>query len=376
MGNFSRRDFVRLFAMAVGGTILSPQSAKAQESDAQYVAFSPSLAIEIADMFSENCIDDRPEASNPIPLINSSGKQIGWSVDYILDGQPSGYILLDTTTDGLVSRYSTHPGTTNLYETASTSYRTSLRSINNSPVIVKESPLDFGAFDEASLSSYDQYGGVIRLSARPTSWDDLMINFSELFGNPYTIIDSDDLGDYWFLTEEQIKRHTGKYACAVTALFTIAGLTQFGNRFLIDTTSEYTSNWDAYDKLWTATATLNSGYKNGCTYGYTLYDMIGPGFTNYCLTQHAYAQGNSGKYSPTIDDFKASVARKRHSVFSANILKSNGEKDGHVMAVSGWRTLSGAGSTLNGLVVYDGWSDMVFLNTSFNGYVSTYGTFF
>jgi hypothetical protein len=46
------------------------------------------------------------------------------------------------------------------------------------------------------------------------------------------------------------------------------------------------------------------------------------------------------------------------------------------MAVSGWRTLSGAGSTLNGLVVYDGWSDMVFLNTSFNGYVSTYGTFF
>ena len=104
--------------------------------------------------------------------------------------------------------------------------------------------------------------------------------------------------------------------------------------------------------------------------------MIGIGFTSYCLTQQSYVQGNSGKYSPTLSDYKTSVANKKHSVFSANILTTDGSKSGYIMAVSGWRTLSGSGSTINGLVVYDGWSDMVFLNTSFSGYTSTYGTFF
>ena len=178
------------------------------------------------------------------------------------------------------------------------------------------------------------------------------------------------------LKQTHLSNHTGKYACGVTALFTIAGLTQFGNRFLIDTTSEYTADWDAYDKLWTSTATVNDGSSNGIIYGSTKYEMIGIGFTSYCLTQQSYVQGNSGKYSPTLSDYKTSVANKKHSVFSANILTTDGSKSGHIMAVSGWRTLSGSGSTINGLVVYDGWSDMVFLNTSFSGYTSTYGTFF
>lgn len=376
MRNFSRRDFVRLFTVAVGGALLSPSLARAQETDELCTEFSPALAVEIADMFSENCIKDRPSAGNPLPLIDSSGNQIGWSVDYTLDGQPHGYILLDTTVNGLISRYSEYPGTKNLYDAAVSSHKTSLQSINNSPAIVKMSPLDFGAFDEPSLSSYGRDGSIIPLSSTPTSWDKLMIDMSKLFGNPYTVVGADDLGDYWFLTEHQIENHTGKYACGVTALFTIAGLTQFGNRFLIDTTSEYTADWDAYDRLWTSTATVNDRYSDGIIFGSTKYEMIGTGFTTYCLMQHSYVQGNSGKYNPTLNDYKTSVANKKHSVFSANILKTDGSKSGHIMAVSGWRTLSGSGVTINGLVVYDGWSDIVFLNTSFSGYVSTYGTFF
>lgn len=373
---FSRRDFVQLVAAAAGGALLSPSLAHAQETDTLCTAFSPSLAIEIADMFSENCIKNRPFAENPIPLIDDSGNQIGWSVDYTLNGQPHGYILLDTTVNGLISRYSEYPGTKNLYDTAVSSHKTSLQSINNDPAIVKMSPLDFGAFDEPSLSSYSRDGSITPLSSSPTTWHNLMIDMSKLFGNPYTVVGADDLGDYWFLTERQIEKHTGKYACGVTALFTIAGLTQFGNRFLIDTTSEYTADWDAYDKLWTSTATVNNGNSNGIILGLTKYEMIGIGFTNYCLTQQTFVQGNSGKYNPTLSDYKISVANKKHSVFSANILKTDGNKSGHIMAVSGWRTLSGTGSTINGLVVYDGWGDIVFLNTSFGGYVSTYGTFF
>ena len=137
------------------------------------------------------------------------------------------------------------------------------------------------------------------------------------------------------LKQTHLSNHTGKYACGVTALFTIAGLTQFGNRFLIDTTSEYTADWDAYDKLWTSTATVNDGSSNGIIYGSTKYEMIGIGFTSYCLTQQSYVQGNSGKYSPTLSDYKTSVANKKHSVFSANILTTDGSKSGHIMAVSG-----------------------------------------
>lgn len=376
MRSLSRRDFVRLFAASMGGALLPSSLAHARETDGVYTAFSPSLAIEIADMFSDNCIKDRPSAGNPLPLIDTGGNQIGWSVDYTLDGQPHGYILLDTTVKGLISRYSEYPGTKNLYDKSISSRKTSLQSINNSPVIVKMSPLDFGAFDEPSLSSYARDGSVTPLSSTPTTWDDLMIDMSELFGNPYTVVGSDDLGDYWFLTQEQIEEHTGKYACGVTALFTIAGLTQSGSRFLIDTTSEYTADWDAYDKLWTTTATVNSGYSNGVNFGETKYEMIGVGFTTYCLAQQAYIQGNSGKYNPTLSDYKTSVANTKHSVFSANILKPDGSKNGHIMAVSGWRTLRGMGSTIDGLMVYDGWDDIVFLNTSFSGYVSTYGTFF
>lgn len=92
MKRFNRREFVRLFAAAAASAFVAPKKAFAEENSEDLVAFSPSIAIEIADMFASNSLIPGLTAENPIPLLDLNGNQIGWSVDYTKNGNPHGYI--------------------------------------------------------------------------------------------------------------------------------------------------------------------------------------------------------------------------------------------------------------------------------------------
>lgn len=380
MKRLNRRDFIHLFAGAVVSAFALPKVAYANGVSDNLVQFSPSVALEIAGMFADNNLNAGLSAENPIPLLDMRGNQIGWSVDYIKNGNPHGYILLDTTVDGLISRYSQLEGTTNLCSSSAAEASVQSCSLEAVPKLVSISPLDFGVLDEQTGAVYSKTMGITSLNdnvrATATNWNSLMIDLVDIYRNPYTVSAQDFTGDFWFLTESQIIKHTGKYACGITALFTIAGLTQNGNKFLIDTTSENAVDWTAYSQLWNATATTVADSSNGFSLGSTAFNNLGPGFSSYCFNQHGYTQTSSSKWNPTFGDYKSQVSKRKHSIFSARITKKDGSEDGHIMAVNGWATVKKGSSTINGLYVFDGWDDLVFLNTSFNGYVTTHGTFF
>ena len=144
MRNFTRRDFIRLLAIAAGGALLPTSLAHAQETDGLCTAFFSVTCRRncrhvLRELHSKQTFCRKPHSSN------GQQRKSNWmSVDYTLGGQPHGYILLDTTVNGLISRYSEYPGTKNLYDTAVSSHKTALQSINNSPAIVKMSRLISG----------------------------------------------------------------------------------------------------------------------------------------------------------------------------------------------------------------------------------------
>lgn len=375
--NISRKDFLLTLAAAVGMTCLPTKKVYATplNSANQQIAFSPSVALEIANMFAESNCADHIEAANPIPMYNANGSQVGWSVDYTCEGKPHGYIILDTEEDGLISRYCFQEGTSNILNEMKHADQTIDTFSNEEPSLVRISPLDFGILDTSTAEIIDRNGEISPLSSNSnspekTDWSSLMIDFDEIYSS-YTVTGENYVGDYYFVSESQIEQNTGRYACAVTALYTIAGMTQIGGKLLLNPYSDY----NEYNNIWNYTKTTVDHTKNGIQYGGTPMANIAQGFSDYCASK-GYTQSNVSRFSPTYAQFQTQVSRHKHSVFSASITKPDGKISGHSMSVAGWATLKKGSSLLKTLNVYDGWSSLVFINTSFTGYVTTHGAFF
>ena len=123
----------------------------------------------------------------------------------------------------------------------------------------------------------------------------------------------------------EIRNNTGKYACAVTALFMIAGNTVCNNNFLINCSNWYNQipDWNEYSVIWDATETTviqnsNSSASSAVQLGITKDDKIGPGFVDYCKGK-SFNLSESHWRSPTFQQYISQVSNIQHSVFTARI---------------------------------------------------------
>ncbi len=376
--SISRKHFIKAMAAIAAMGIFRPKKAIASESD-DLVVFSPEIALDYAEQFVKNSYRSSAGVDNPIPIVDIYGQPSGYAIDIIEGGGNSGYVLLDTNCPELITTFCFNSGALGPYQKQMSMLKKTLNSSSlGAPCLLQLSPLDLFPYDEAVGIAINTDGVPFKplrrnASTPKTEWNDLLIPTDQVYGSAYTITSEGYIGDYWFATEGQIEENTGKYACAVTALYTIAGLTWTGSGFLIDPFSD----WSCYDQLWKYTGTTGTGeYSSaGAMLGTTEMDKIGPGFVEFCRAR-GFPQNQSNTFSPAFSSFQNQVSNTKHSVFSASITRLDGSISGHSMSVNGWACLKRAGLTMNTLSVFDGWYNMKYLNVSYSGYRTTHGTYF
>ena len=134
------------------------------------------------------------------------------------------------------------------------------------------SPLDFGLAN-GMLTEYMAFGsaGISKLPAKASSqpkaeWTEIPVPIASFYSN-YSPVSQGSLGDFNYTTEEKISSNTGKYACAVTALFAIAGNIVYNNHFLINCTDWYNQTPDLECHRYDRDTRLKSKFKFGSAVG-------------------------------------------------------------------------------------------------------------
>ncbi len=334
--------------------------------------------------------DDTCTASNPILAYSEAGNPIGYVVNIFKNGQKNGYVILDARQDNIVTRFSFGPNILNPWESMQKDEillkKAPKLNQNDSGRLVMASPLDFGIADN-ELTSYvtPDCQSIIPISRTASlrssvQWGDIPIPVS-IFHSTYKVNSSAYIGELPYATETEIERNTKRYACAVTALFSVAGRLYLNGKPLITATSMFGQlpDWNEYISIWSATNTTTAYIKNGIEYGSTKSNDLGPGFVSYCNNK-GYNLQESHAGAPIFEQFKQQIANNCNSIFTAQAI-SNGSTVGHSMAVAGWvdATRTPGNDPAVGhsyLYVYDGWNGMAYIDYNYPGFTSTFGTFF
>ena len=194
-----------------------------------------------------------------------------------------------------------------------------------------------------------------------------MLDIADVYQN-YQHVSGNTISEFVSFTEEEIEQMTGRYACAVSALTACAGCYNILNWGNIK--SDYLS-------LWSLTGTTTSSTSGSIIYGSTEDSKIGPGFSKFAKNKGktiTYSSANNPSYS----FFTNTIDRGDVGIFAARLKLNDGSLSGHAMAVQGYakiRKLSN-GSTINTLMIYDGWYlDGRFLNINY-AYYNSFGVSF
>lgn len=301
---------------------------------------------------------------------------------------PFGYAVFDALSDGLLLQSSIAEGTSGLVQSIRRENDPMTYSESDAEeTVVMGTPLQFGLVDKAAEVVAFNNGEEIELSDLPLSsapqtvdpiqWDTIMIDENEVRQGKYQMTNADFLYDYNYATESEVEAYTGKYACAVSALYSIGGTLYTSSGPLI----ECQSDWGEYQKIWNYTETYQiSSSANGIVYGATKNGKIGSGFKSYCSSRGYEIDYTYSASRPAYVRFKDQVSQQRHSIFTGEIVRSlpggGSELSGHAMAVYGWGDIQKGDFPISNLFVFDGWNRMVFLNYSYTGFQSATGTFF
>lgn len=390
MRRMTRRDFLKASAFA-GGSLLLPKRAYAT-SPSNLIPFTSDIALELSDSLGD-CfapgVGITPERATRV--VDLDGQHRGWAVDFCgTGGEPYGYAVLDAVVDGLLLQATIAEGKNGLVDSIKGAANGAARNQSLlEETAVMASPLQFGLVDERPASVVFNNSEVINIgdlslgmapqSVDPIEWNTIMIPEDDVRQGKYQVSDANFLYDYNYAPNYEVKAHTSHYACAVSALYSIGGTLYTSSGPLIDCYSD----WDEYQKIWDYTLTgedKNNPPRDGVTFGTTASANIGSGFQSYCASRGFDINHSYNPSRPAYIRFKEQVSEQRHSVFTAGIVMSDGSSgtkvDGHAMAVYGWADVKTGNSTTANLYLFDGWSNMVFLNYSYTGFQWATGTFF
>lgn len=380
----SRRNLIKTAAAVLAmGAI--PRVAFASD-DESLVQFSPDVAIDFAEQFVDAAAPDKAisVSTNPIPMFSAAGELRGYLLSFTSMGDPSGYLLLDTMSEGLVSQFSLSEGARDPYSLLTSKIPNNTLLLDDAPALVIYDPFVIGAADRIGGSVVTNDGmkslgnGLIDTlnsnSSGSDTWWDVWIKSSSL-NSSYSVVSEDYCGDLMPVPESAPESAIKRYACGVHALYIIGGsiTTDDNSSFVIP---ELWDNWEEYNRLWRYTNTYTDKYENGIEYGMTNDSAIGSGFQQYCKYRNktlSYNHISNAAYS----SFVSYTNKGRPFVVGAGISTKKGES-GHFMAGNGYAQLRrrSDGTTLHCLSIYNGWEDFVMFNYDFSRFTWRSGTFF
>lgn len=342
------------------------------------VLFTP----ELAQTYASDFLASFPQADGLIPdkvlpVFDIDGLMSAWIVYFRSTGSDCGFVLLDPKVEGLVSRCSLFSA-----ENAIESPVASLLAMKDAgsyeelPIIML-SPLDLVVYSPTSRKALNECGDELDFPSLLAekglpyiTWKDLFIDSSLVWGDPnFSVLGSSGM-ELSYITQAEAERNAGRYACVVSAMYSIAASLPHAGRMLIDI-----DDWGEYKAIWDATGTKPISTSGGVTYGSTPRSTAGDGFVRYCAGK-GRSITSTFTPSPLYSTFKTQVNQFRHSIFHATVKLPDGSESGHAMAVQGWAQVKRGGLPLSLLSVFDGWTGITYLNTSYSGYLSTGGTFF
>lgn len=234
MKKMTRRDFLRASAFA-GGALLLPKRAWASSSD-NLVPFTSDIALELSESLGD-CFAPgagiEPECATRV--VDLSGSHRGWAVDFCgTGGEPYGYAVFDAEVDGLLLQATITEGKGGLVDSIRGAANGAAKSHSLiEDTVLMASPLQFGLVDGASeVVTFNNFESipinapplaVSPQSVDPIQWETIMIREDDVRQGQYQITDANFLYDYDYAPNYEIKAHTGSYACAVSALYSIGG---------------------------------------------------------------------------------------------------------------------------------------------------------
>jgi len=377
-----RKYLLGLLSLIVMMTISSIPVLATNEDvqETELVEVTDEVAIEMANRFGEAVSSDIAlTASNPIKFYDTSGQAIGFIVDYFYNDTPYGYVIFDNTDESLISEYA-------IAENAKNPYEIILEESDISPYarsgnkIYKTDPFAYCVPDSPAGAAINNYGEQVPLSIiedsastqrsgkKPGSWDDVFLEIETVYED-YNMLSSNNLEEFHAVSEATVEAKTGRYACAISALYACGEI--YG-------TANYYNLKNDYLSLWDYTSTTTTHEDRGISYGSTLIKNIGPGFVSFCSSKGIKVSQETTS-NPDIAFFRIAIDVSNPAVFSCGIISKTGDRVGHSMAVQGYAQLQRKNSTskVNTLMVFDGWNEKLrFLNLNYGKYTDTAGIAF
>lgn len=369
MSDISRRNFLKLGAIAGASAALGTTPAFAEVDKEGKVLFTEEVAQYLAQSFLEGAFPDKAlKATSATRLYSENGKPFGYVVNFeTFDGEKNGYVIFDGTRDGALYEFSFDKGAKNPVEHALEKVP-SMLSAGDEPIAIVTSPFTYEALVPSATASVDAYGTIKKSASTPDSsgWNDIFISLSD----GYSILSMNNAPvEFISFSESEVENATDRYACAVSALLNCAPhyVKNFSYR-----------NWpNDYLTLWSATKTTTDHTSGGITYGSTNNANIGSGFKSYCSGK-GVSISYSNSQSPSFSSFKNMINRGDMGIFCCGI-NIDGSRHGHAMAVEGYATLKKGtiSENIDTLIVADGWYYSArYLSFYYTKFTDTYGVFF
>lgn len=356
---------IMLSAMTVHATEIS--------KDDSMIRVTDELALQMAENFASGVGENSNIiAVNPKKFYDVNGQAIGYIVNFILENEPYGYVVFDTTNESLISEYSFGYNSRNPYEIICEREDTIFKEKENDPEIFKINPFTYGVIDNSNKIKTN-YGQTLEKtilsenkirSVNPTTWSDVLLDIKDVY-EKYTLVSGDHLPQFIAFGQGFIENETQRYACAVTALLACAA---YYNAV------DYGNLADDYINLWNATGTTTYLETGEREYGTTSIGNVGPGFVNFCAGKNIIVRQNTN-HSPRFNFFTNCINRGDIAVVHCGLDSG----DGHAMAVEGYTTLlaNNSGNMIHTLMVADGWGESVrYLNFDFTNWEYISGTAF
>lgn len=360
MTNISRRKFLELGAMAsVAGVVGfsgfhgTKMAFGAEEND--MVILTEDMACDIIERYSmEFSSDDAISVQSLTKIYDQTGQAIGYLANVNGNTFDHGYMIIDSTIDGLLSEYSFGENSSSPLEIIKSS-SPSTRSTGGER-LYKMNSLRYAVYDSDSETGIDNFGESVSSdeieaspasrSSSPSNLDQVTVSVTALYRD-YTIVSQASVGPWMNYPQSIYEQYCGRYCCVVQA--SIGAMTFFLPQHLgltnLKTIEQY---------MWKECgATYNSSYG-----GYSApYDGAGKAVVAYCKTQ-GKSVSRSYQSNPSFSKFKSHIDGWGICILGEQ-LAGSGITVGHSMVCPGYVVAQSKTNPLNGmniLEVNDGWS--------------------
>ena len=316
------------------------------------------------------------EVKDIIPIVDTEGDIFAYSASVWSGDTPYGYVNVDFSLDFPVYDYCVSKENFGLYESIVNNCGFSDSSIV-SPIMISINDLQYYVLDNNKIL-YNDCGDRIddtsgfnidSIMTASTQYEhEMAIMYTLVNKNLYDIIKIKDLKNVTLYSEDYVEKKTGKYACAVSALTSIAYCSHAG----------MSSFKSTYDAIWKYTHTFNDHKENGIQIGETLYVFLASGMKSYIES----VGKNCGVWSeknPKSSFFRTAIDVEHPCVLCYWINIKEKGKVGHSVFVNGYVVTKekSTGKTKYFLKIANGWSNKYhYINYTDVDLIKAYGVEF